>query len=469
MRVLLVQPDFNAGPIDFRLIAMVEPLALEHLAAMIPEHDVKILDLRLDTDLETVITRFAPQILAVTALTTEVYEARDILRRAKKCATDVFTVVGGHHATLVPQDFQRPYIDAICLGEGEFVFPALIETLKSKGDLKQVPNLIWRDSTGSFVHNGRTIPRMTGDVIPSPRRDLVKKHRSDYSFLVHKPDTACVTGRGCSFRCKFCSVWEFYRGRTRQMGAARVIEELQKTTTDHVSFVDENFMLNPKREQEIADRIKGEGIRRSYIMECRADAVVNHPNLVEKWAEIGMKCVMLGIDGVSDQELSRLNKQSSMNTNNEAIRILKANGILVWGGFVVWPDWKKGQFQRLKEYVYENGITHTQFTVLTPLPGTPLYGRMKPHLLTEDYTCFDTLHAVLPTRLPREEFYRQFASLYLKPDLKQIYQYLDGGLLTMEQIRYGHAMYKQLGRWENYLERDPILGRRNCSDPERGS
>ncbi len=52
------------------------------------------------------------------------------------------------------------------------------------------------------------------------------------------------------------------------------------------------------------------------------------------------------------------------------------------------------------------------YTVLTPLPGTVLYEEMKDKLITSEYRLFDFLHAVIPTRLPLKEFYRELARLW---------------------------------------------------------
>ena len=46
MKILLIQPECQTGVIGFRLAAMPEPLALEILAASVPDHEVRILDLR---------------------------------------------------------------------------------------------------------------------------------------------------------------------------------------------------------------------------------------------------------------------------------------------------------------------------------------------------------------------------------------------------------------------------------------
>lgn len=472
MRILLIQPDYDPGPIGFRHVALPEPLALELLAGMVPDHETRILDLRLDPDLDEAITGFDPELVAVTALTTEVYAAQEVLQRVRQLAPDAFTAVGGHHATLLPKDFELPCVDAICLGEGEFVFPQLVEAVGAaprgcspvqgrQGDLplREIPNLVWRDADGRFISNGRDIPRADADLIPRPRRDLIADYLHAYAWLWNRPHTVVATSRGCPYRCNFCSVWEFYQGRTRQMSAARVMEEVRDVHTPTATFLDDNFMLSARRENEIADRIRAEDIRIRWGMECRSDSIVQHPQLMEKWTDIGLGTVLLGLEGISDDLLARINKQSSRRINDEAIRILRANGIMIWGAFIVDPDWTADQFKALHAYIHEKWITHLQVTVLTPLPGTRLYRKRRAELLTDDYTCFDTLHAVLPTRLPREQFYEQFASLYLRPNIAPIEQSLREGRLTMNEARAGQRLYRQFSRWQAYAERDPLLGR----------
>ena len=249
------------------------------------------------------------------------------------------------------------------------------------------------------------------DRLPLPRRDLTAACRKDYFFLFDQPDSSIVTGRGCPYRCNFCSVWEFYGGRTRQMSPLRVMEEIVVVTTDHITFVDDNFLMNYKRESSIADLIRAHGIRKRYSMECRTDSIAKHPELVTRWVDVGLYAVLLGLEG-SDTTLKSVNKKNSLKVNDEAIRILKDNGVIIWGAFIVDPQWDEDDFKRLREYVDAKEITHTQFTVLTPLPGTELYRQHHSELLTYDYTCYDTLHAVTPTKLPREQFYELYASLY---------------------------------------------------------
>jgi len=436
---------------------MPEPLGLEALAAALPDHDVRIADLRCGDDLATELQQFAPQVVGVTALTPEVYAAADVLREVKAVCPEAFTIVGGHHASLLPADFYLPVVDAIVVGEGEPVLPELMRVLEAGGDLSSVPNLIVRQADGQFRANlVDTLTVDDLDKLPFPRRDLTSRHRGEYFFLFDRPDTSVATGRGCPFRCNFCSVWEFYHGRTQMMSPRRVIDEIKQVETDHITFVDDNFLLNYRREGRIADMIRAEGIKKRYSMECRTDSIARHPELVTKWVDVGLYAALLGLEG-SDKTLAAVNKQNTAAVNDEAVRILQDHGVVIWGAFLVDPDWDADDFARLRDYVQSRGITHTQFTVLTPLPGTALYRQRQGDLITRDYTCYDALHAVVPTRLPREEFYRQFAGLYRQTDLTPYFEMVRNGKLTVENLKQGRDMLAAMSQWERFAANDPIL------------
>jgi len=447
---------------------MPEPLALEMVAAYAPDHEIRILDLRIEDDLPGVLADFSPELVGTTALTPEVYAACEVLQTSKEICPDAFTVIGGHHATLIPQDFFLPQVDAVALGEGELVFEQLVKVLDKGGDLSSVPNLVWRQD-GGFIGNKPAATKVILDTLPLPRHDLVKQYRNEYYMLFDKPDSSVSTGRGCPFKCNFCSVWKFYGGKVRQTSAQRVVKEIMAVESDHITFVDDNFLLNHVRENEIVDLLKAHGVKMRYSMQCRTDSIVRHPELVTKWAEIGLYGVLLGLEGASDRMLDKVDKRNSITANDEAIRILKDQGLIIWGAFIVDPDWLEDDFKRLRDYVTEKQITHTQFTVLTPLPSTILYEQWRDKLLTDDYRCFDTLHSVVPTRLKREDFYRCFAGLYQQTDVGPYWDLVRQGKLSIEDCKRGRDMLEIMSRAELYHCNDPILGRRQAGLPTSSS
>ena len=118
MRILLINPAPGGLTIGLRRLAKMEPLALETLAAAVPDHEVRIVDLELERDLAGVLRSFQPELVGASAQIVQTYGARRALKLAKEHDPSTLTLVGGHHASLWPQDFQAPFIDAVVLGEG---------------------------------------------------------------------------------------------------------------------------------------------------------------------------------------------------------------------------------------------------------------------------------------------------------------------------------------------------------------
>jgi radical SAM superfamily enzyme YgiQ (UPF0313 family) len=460
MKILLVQPEWKAEGIGFRLAAMPEPLALEILAAWLTDDDVRILDLRIDNDLIGTLEKFDPDIVACTALTTEVYNARDVLRRTKEFDPRIVTVAGGHHCSLLPQDFCLPYVDVLVIGEGEISFQKLVRAVERGESLVSIPGLIVQLGNGEFQRADGKAELPVLDASPLPRRDLCRDYRDEYYFLFDKPDAAIATSRGCPYTCNFCSVWTFNDRLVRSMSAGRVVDELKSIDTEHVTFLDDIFFLNGRRDARIADMIRAEGIDLRYSCEARTDSIASDVDLVKKWVDVGLYAVLLGLEGATDGALNSVNKRNTVNNNDRAIEVLKDLGVIIWGAFIVDPDFDRDDFRRLRDYVSEKEITHTQFTILTPLPGTQLYEERYDELLTDDYDSYDTLHSVLPTRLPREEFYYEYSQLYSQVDVRPYLDLMHAGKLTIENLRQGREILDQMQDYKGFFPGDPILGGR---------
>lgn len=98
--------------------------------------------------------------------------------------------------------------------------------------------------------------------------------------------------------------------------------------------------------------------------------------------------------------------------NGEALKILRDHKIEVCASFIVDPQYERSDFERLRYYIRRWKLYSPSITVLTPLPGTEFFRRVKEKLTTQNWELFDLVHAVLPTRLSLADFYREFCELY---------------------------------------------------------
>lgn len=452
MRILLVQPNWPIGNVGFNRLAMPEPLGLELVAATVPLHEVRILDLRLDDYLLATLNEFRPDVVGVTGYTVDVPQAKAILRQVKAANPDIRTVVGGHHASLVPSEFDSPDADVVVVGEGEGTFPEVIEAFAGRMPLKDVKGIVFREAGVQTATEPRAMIANLDDT-PIPARHLTEKYRDGYYFRFWGSASTVETARGCPYRCTFCSVWRFYQSRCRFKSPERVVAEITGLHDDYVCFVDDNFLQSLPRAQKIGNLLKQAGVQKMYWMQARSDSIVKRPDILTQWAELGLSTILIGLEAFREKDLAAINKSNDIATNERAIQIMHENNIDIWGAFLVDPNWDKSDFDALIDYVRSLKISFPQFTVLTPLPGTQLYEEKARELITHDYEKFDFFHTVLPTKLPLEEFYDNFARLYARTSMtvSDLKRKIRSGNIPMQSVRRVRGMLEQLTDPKSYL------------------
>jgi hopanoid C-3 methylase len=421
MKVLLVNPPNSGrsipeeryGITSLKQIFRGEPLALEVLAGNLDGHQVAIVDLKADPEgLKAALELHDPDLIGLTAVTCEANTVLALARRLKQaCGAEV--VVGGSHASNDPDFFNQPEIDYVAIGLGKQSLRELVDALESGLRPENIAGIA-RTTPGQPL---RWLPRAynPGDLVDAapPRYDLVARYRDSYTLASLGLKLGFVTSAyGCTHDCDFCCIAGQAGGRylTADLRAVtRDIELLDQVPV--IRLVDANTFGNPAHARALAEAIRAAGIKKSFLADVRSDTVVKHPKLIRLWREIGLKSVIIGFEEICDSRLGSMNKANSSATNREAIRILHDLGITIVGDFIVDPDYAAAQFAALHSYLAENPIDLPIFTVLTPLPGTRLYGRLHGQIVNHDLDYYTLTNAVLPTRLPEDEFYRRYADL----------------------------------------------------------
>ncbi len=411
MKILLVEPPPNPHDIAIGVIGLAEPLALECVASTLPDHEVKILDMRIDHNLQRELERFKPDIVGTTCYAVGVYVAKELLREVKKFNPDIITVIGGHHATLKPEDFFEDFVDTVVIGEGEETFKELTDKLQQGEDITNVRGIAYRKDGRFLITDERPLLKL--DDLPFPKRELIEKYRSKYFRASWRPITSLYTSKGCPFRCSFCSMWKVNRGKYRVRSAESVVKELETIPEKYIDFVDDNTLADVTRAYKLYELIKEKRFEKIYKIYARSDTVAKHPDLIKKWKEIGLELILIGFESFRDKELKKWNKKTNIRQNEEAIRILEENDVEAAAYFVIDPDFDKKDFEELSEYIEKRRLTQPVFTIFTPFPGTDIYEEMKGGL-SSNYELFDFSHVVQPTKLPKKEFYRCFVNLYKK-------------------------------------------------------
>ncbi len=413
MKILLIQPrkpDRAIGGEDFHIY---EPLALEYLASGIRgHHDVKILDMRLERNMDEALNSFKPDVIGITAYTVHVNVVKRLFDKIKKINPEIFTVVGGHHATVRPEDFVIPSIDLIVIGEGVFTFKEVVARLDTKRDMDGIPGIVSRNNGKVIVNRQEALDDL--DALPFPNRSLTGKYRKSYFSEWMKPLASIRTSKGCFFRCTFCALWKLTGGKYLARNPERIVEELATIEEDNVFFSDDESLLDANRMETLARLIKEAGVKKRYFLYGRSDTIAKHPDLMEAWKKVGLQRVFVGLEFFRDDDLRKVQKGSTVHNHVEAINILKSLGIDVFPNFMVRPDFDKHDFEELRAFCRKLDLDFYGFAIMTPLPGTDYYDEVKKDLIIDNYDYYDFFHTHVPTRMPLREFYKEYTSLFSK-------------------------------------------------------
>lgn len=415
MRLLLVQPPTIKTASHYDKLFILEPLALEYVAAgLMDEHDIEIFDMRVDKDytLKSKIEDFNPDVIGFTSLTVNVNTVIRLSQEVKKNYPNIVILIGGHHASVSAKDFYKPSIDAIMIGEGIETMKQYLYTLQYGGDIEQIDGMAF-NKNGEFIRNkNRAYPAL--ESFRFPNRNLTKKYRHMYFTEEYKPLATIRTSKGCPHRCKFCSLWKESGGKYMKREIERIVEELKQIEEPYVFFADDESFIDMNYMDLLAEEIKKSGIKKKYYTFVRSDTFIKHTDLMRKWAEIGLSKVHMGIESHRSSDLDNWNKKNTSVNNVRAVEIAHEMGIKVTATIIISQDFVEQDFDDMLEFSNTLNFDSIMYTVLTPLPGTELYDEVEDQMISKNYDLFDMSHTLLPTKLELHRFYNEYANLYLR-------------------------------------------------------
>jgi len=425
MKVLLINPPCGPRTIGLRNIARIEPLGLELLGAALPNtFDVRIVDMEVEpADLERLLVDFKPDVAGVTSEIVHVDTAKSALAKTRAASPDCLTVVGGHHPTLCPEDFLDPSVDLIVLGEGVEAFRDICAARAAGADdFSGIAGLMIRTGDRLTPTAARLLPKTLNDH-PIPDRSLTARYRDRYYYLWERPVAAVRSSVGCSYPCTFCSCRVYSKGGFIARSPELLVEEIAALHEPFVYLCDDHAFHDPARMADLAERLLKAGVKKRYFTYARADSIAENPDLFKLWARAGLSLVMTGLESVDYERLKQNGKRIAEGADEQALAILDAAGIGMSAGFLVEPHFTAKDFAAIDAYVRRHpAIMLTEFTPLTPFPGTPLYRKVKDEVLTSDRQVYDLQHFLTKTETPPRTLYRLMRQAYARVILRAFFR-----------------------------------------------
>jgi len=405
MRVLLIHP----GPLMYsEVFVRLEPLGLElaGAAARRAGHQVRLLDLQTSThrELNSLLASWNPDAVGFSLnYLANIPEVVDLVKATRLRLPGCFTFAGGHSASFTAEEILEHSdgaLDCVVRGEAEEATPILLEAARhDRSGLHRLAGVVTPEGSGPSPK-----PVASLDAV-LPARDLLPNRRK-YFIGILDPCASVEFTRGCPWDCVFCSAWTFYGRTYRKRDPQAVACELAGIREPGVFVVDDVAFIDAGHGEAIGRGIERRGIRKRYYMETRTDVLLRNKELFRFWKRLGLEYMFLGIESFDETGLKRHRKRVTAARNLEALEFARSLEIGVAVNIIAEPDWDEASFAAIREWALAlPEMVHV--TVNTPYPGTETWRDASPRLTTRDYRLFDVQHAVLPTRLTLERFYRE--------------------------------------------------------------
>ncbi len=408
MRIVLVHPNYHSGGAE--IAGNWPPAWVAYLTGAVKKAgftDVHFIDAMTnhvdDDDLHARLAALQPDIVGTTSITPSIYVAERVLEIAKAACPDAVRVLGGVHATFMYKQVlsEAPHIDAIVRGEGEEIFVNLVSAVAAgrwPADRRSIHGLAYRD--GAEIVATQAAPTIKNVDGISPDWSILEWEKYVYIPLGKRlaiPNMA----RGCPFTCSFCSQWKFWRDY-RVRDPKSVVDEIEDLVENHgVGFfilADEEPTINRKKFvefcHELIDRRLPERVQ--WGINTRVTDIQRDKDMLPLWRRAGLVHISLGTEAAAQMKLDRFNKETRVEQNKEAIRLLREADIFTEAQFIVGLDNETEEtLEETYRFARDWNPDLANWTMYTPWPFTPLYQEIRDKVEVFDFSKYNFVTPIM--------------------------------------------------------------------------
>lgn len=321
-------------------------------------------------------------------------QALETARAVKQFYPQAYTVLGGHHPTLFPEEtLACDAVDFVLRGEGEVSLPLLCRFLteypKQPELLEKIPGVAFRRKTDIFINPPAWIDDL--DSIPLPS---LEKINQTYYYRKKKAAITVVASRGCPMPCSYCSVSATSSyAKFRQRSVSGILMEIQDQAENldigFIDFEDENLTLNKNWALDLLSGIQD--IFKGKEVELRAMNGLFPPSLDREillaMKGAGFKTLNLSVGSFSLKQLSRFKRPDVRKAHDRVVDTAKELG-LNCVSYIIGAAPGQTALSTLNDLILLAGHqTLAGLSIFYPAPGSLDYARCEQmNLLPSDFS-----------------------------------------------------------------------------------
>ena len=379
-KVTLVYPFFH--PANDNSIFRFPPLGLGYIAAALQKHgdNVDLVDCTFLKPADAIkrVVDAKPHIVGFYCMFSMKKTTFELAQAIQKQIPDCLLVVGGPLPSWSPQSFLEKF-DVVAIGEGEQTIIDLVECVNQRKTLANIKGIVYKEGDRVVATEPRKFIENL-DSLAFPTRTLFdnKAYKKYYKEQFGYTTTSMITSRGCPFSCDFCSR-PIFGSDTRLRSVGNIVDEMEEIVGlgyERVWFADDCFTLNSRHLIEVCKEIVHRGVEIGW--ECLSRVDTMDKEVSEMMKRAGCIRVFFGIESGNDQVLQIMNKHITSVQARQAVDVAKAAGLKVGAFFILgYPGETDQTVLDTIHFASTLPLDYLSFTMPYPIPGTPLYERVK--------------------------------------------------------------------------------------------
>ncbi|AAM73178.1 MAG TPA: magnesium-protoporphyrin IX monomethyl ester anaerobic oxidative cyclase [Chlorobaculum sp.] len=416
MKILMIQPNYHSGGAE--IAGNWTPSWVAYIGGALKQagfNQVKFVDAMADDlpdeTIEEIIRKNQPDVVMTTNITPSIFKAQDIMKIAKKVNKNIRTIMGGIHSTFMyPQVLtEAPETDYVVRGEGEEVTVNLMKAIAAGNDKEtrsEITGIAYIDENGKVFATAAHPVIEDLDTL-SPDWSLY-----DWDKYIYTPLNCRLAvpnfARGCPFTCTFCSQWQFWR-RYRARSPKNFVDEIEilvkKYKVGFFILADEEPTINKQKFVSLCQELIDRKLDVTWGINTRVTDIMRDEDLLPFYRKAGLVHVSLGTEAASQMNLNRFRKETTIEENKYAIKLLQKNGIVAEAQFVMGlehetPETIEETYQLCKDWDPDMA----NWTIYTPWPFSDLFKELGDRVEVRDYSRYNFVSPIIkPDNMERED------------------------------------------------------------------
>jgi len=336
---------------------------------------------------------------------------RQLISATRKRFPDALIVIGGEHATALPEFCLHdcPAIDLVVCGEGEQAFLEIVDAVAKGEDPASVSAVGSIDKDGNYQRSEglQRISDIDNIGWPLwPQGYLEKFWQAGKSYGVQtERDMPLMVSRGCPFQCTFCSSPRMWTTRYMLRDVEDVIAEMKTYIEEYNATAFQLYDLTAITKKpwavELCRRMIEEGIEVNWSLPSGTRSEALDEEVLTLLKETGCNYLVYAPESGSPATLERIKKKISLDSLTQSALTAKKVGLILRTNLIIgFPGETRADIFRTIRFglgLALKGVDEVSINIFSPYPGSELFedidSRKKVDLTDEYFLALTSLNS----------------------------------------------------------------------------